>query len=454
MVTGRRAFEGTSQASLIAAILEHQPPAPSTLQKLTPPALDQVVGTCLAKDPDERWQSAGDLVRQLRWIGEHDAAGGATAEASGSRARGRLTWGGVGVVVGVLGPALVSWGSGRARSQSAPAGQVVRSLVDVAPAEWLQARVADPTALSQGWPSRTVMALSPDGHTLAFSAARAGVQQLYLRQLNEIEAKPIAGTERANSPFFSPDGEWIGFHVFDAPGVCSLWKVPGRGSGPPVKLCDIPVIVGATWGSDGTIIVASVGGGLRRLSANGGSPEPLTQVDAAKGEFSHRLPSMLPGKQAVLFTVTESVVPNWSATAIAVQSLMTGERKTLIQGGADGRYVPTGHLVFMRSGTLMAVPFDLERLEVTGGPIALAADVMQTTHVRDFSANQGSGQFSVSATGRLVYLAGGVFPALQRSLVWVDRSGAEQPLTLPHQDDGRAGDDRVDLSSRCTASPV
>ena len=142
-------------------------------------------------------------------------------------------------------------------------------------------------------------------------------------------------------------------------------------------------------------------------------------------------PTSIPGGRAVLFTITDSRFPRWNTTLIAVQSLITGERKVLIEGGADAHYVPTGHLVYVRSGTLMAVPFNLERLEVAGGPAALVVRPHAGDERQDFQSNSGAGQFSLSASGALVYLPGGVSPELERSLIWVDRGGTERPLPVP-----------------------
>ena len=195
MLTGKRAFEGHTQASLIAAILEHQPVPPSTLQKLTPQALDHIVGTCLAKDPDERWQSAGDLVRQLTWISGHsDGAAEASQSASRHTRRGRSLWVSAALVVGLIVGAALGIASAR-RSGDRPAGerQVVRALVDVAPAESLQASAFD-RGDNRGRPVRMPFAISPDGRSIVFSAVSNGRQQLYIRSVNELEAKPIVGT--------------------------------------------------------------------------------------------------------------------------------------------------------------------------------------------------------------------------------------------------------------------
>ena len=167
------------------------------------------------------------------------------------------------------------------------------------------------------------------------------------------------------------------------------------------------------------------------MSAAGGTPQAVIEPDRKKGELKYLLPQILPGGRAVLFTVTHTPLPTWEDTEIVAQSLATGERTVLVRGGADGRYLRSGHLLYLRRGTLMAVPFDLDRLEVTGGEVALIADVMQAANTPNETSDSGAGQFSVSESGSLLYLPGGIFPDPERSLAWVDRSGQVQPLALP-----------------------
>lgn len=429
MLTGKKAFEAKSHAGLIAAILDQQPPAPSTLRPLTPPSVDHIVATCLAKDPDQRWQSTADLVRELRWIEEGLGKTVAAASAGPSSNRARWLWATAVLIAGITIGVAVSRILREPRTERR--AEVIRTLVDVTPAEQLQASPGD-LLFGRGRPNRTAMTFSPDGRFLVFSAVRDGRQQLYKRSLGDFEATPIVGTENGASPFFSPDGQFLGFLAIRPPGIPNeLMKVSFPQGGAAIKLCDAPVFRGATWGSDDTIVFGARDGRLWRVSAAGGNTEPLTVLDDTKREFSHRLPSMLPGKNAVLFTVTHDQYPRWDATEIAVHSLGTGERKMLIQGGADARYLSSGHLAYMRRGVLMAAPFSLERLEVTGPAVALLPDVMQATHIRNDGLDQGAGQFSVSASGTLAYLPGGVPPDFERSFLWVSRTGIERPVTGP-----------------------
>ena len=329
-------------------------------------------------------------------------------------------WASALVLAGLTVGAIVAWAT-----RPAPvARETTRTLVSVAPTEQpvgmnpLEQRVGGPR------PTRTSLSLSPDGKTLVFGAIWGGVQQLYARAMNQLSATPIAGTSGAQSPFFSPDGQWVGFWA-----AGKLQKVPLAG-GPAVPLCDAAAIFGASWGSDDTIVFATArNGGLWRVSAAGGTPQALTTPQ--EGEFSHRLPHVLPGGKAVIFTISKGA-QRWDDTQVVVRSLETGQQTVLIEGGADGRYVPTGHLVYVRLGTLMAAPFDPDRLAVTGGATGLVDNVMQAAN-RNLSdmANTLAGQFTVSDTGALVYVTGGALPGAERLLAWVDRKGRSQTLEAP-----------------------
>ncbi len=258
------------------------------------------------------------------------------------------------------------------------------------------------------------MALSPEGNRIAFVATKNRIRQIYVRDLGSEEARPVVGTEGAFcTPFFSPDGQWLGFWSDG-----KLKKVSIAG-GSPVNLAPILGIGGASWGPDDTIIFSG-GNILQQVSAGGGGPRSITTIDPGKGELHHRWPQFLPGGKAILFTVAFGVPLD--DVQIVVQRLDTGERKLVAQGGTFPHYVPSGHVVYNREGRLIAVPFDLERLEVTGAPVPVVDNVMESA--------QGAADFGFSSSGSLIYVPGGAAVA-RRSLAWVDRNGTAQRLVAP-----------------------
>ena len=288
------------------------------------------------------------------------------------------------------------------------ASVAVWNLKPEAPRATARFSLALPPGVSLSGAGRNVVALSSDGTRLVYSANG----QLYVRAMDQMEATPVRGTESgARSPFFSPDGEWLGFYSLQDG---ELKKVAISG-GAPVRLCEAQNPWGARWGADDTIVFGQRGAGIMQVSADGGTPEVLIPLEGI--EVGHG-PQVLPGEAAVLFTLGDG--RNWDDAQIVVHSLETGVRKVLIEGGRDARYVPTGHLVYVLDGTLFAVPFDVDALEVTGGPIPIVEGVM-TAGIRT-----GAAQFSVSDTGALVYVAGSDQGA--RTLVWVDRDGGEEAL--------------------------
>ena len=408
MVTGKKAFEGKSQASVIAAILEREPPPMSSLQPMTPPALDRVVKKCLAKEPEKRWQAASDISDALKWIAEDSASYGGPSAGPVTPARVGRRWVITAAMASVLGAtiaALVVWSLMRApKPQTRPVARLRVTL----PATDRLAPESNGTE---------PMALSPDGSLLVYVGRRGRVTQLFVRNLDSFDAKPIPGTEGAESAFFSPDGQSIGFVAGR-----QLKKVALSG-GAPLSLSDVLTNRGASWGPDGTIIFTpTTNVGLSRISAAGGAPKPVTTPDRKKGEYGHLWPQILPGGKAVLFTIWTGV-GGIDRARIAVLSLATGKQTILAEGGSYARYVSSGHIVYARAGGLLAVPFDLQRLEATGSPVSILEGV-------EMDPNFGAAYFSTSAEGSLAYLPGGIMGG-NSTLVWVDRRGAVQPLSAP-----------------------
>ena len=399
MATGQKAFKGESQASLIGAILRDEPPPVSTLQPMTPAALDRVVKTCLAKDPDDRWQSAGDIWRQVKWIIEGGSQPGVAVPVPQ-----RASWRqGIPLAVatlvvgGIITAVAVWWSTGL----SEPAPRTVTRTTLTLPADQRLVR-------SQG---AAPMALSPDGTRLVYASGDSGAAQLYLRDLDQFDVTALPGTEGARHPFFSPAGEWVGFF---ADGLLQKVAIAG---GLPLTICAAPVVGrGATWGPDATIIFQPGPGlsGLLRVSAGGGEPEPLESADPQMDSSSFAWPSYLPDGSALLTTLNYGT----REPQIVVLSLESGEWQ-LLADGTHPRYVPPSYLVYYTSrGGLQAVGFDADRLEVLGSPVSVIDSVYR-------APSAGAPFFEVSLTGSLVYLSGG----LDRSLMWVDRRGQGSPAT-------------------------
>jgi eukaryotic-like serine/threonine-protein kinase len=368
MATGKKAFEGKSSASLIAKILETDPSPISSLQPMTPPALERVVKKCLAKEPERRWQAASDVCDELKWIAEGGSQTAVPAAVTGGSARILRRWAAVTglaclvVIVGFAGWIL----------KPTPPKPVTRTVITLPPGDRLVG------------PDETSLALSLDGKQLAYAAIRGVTSQIYLRSMDSQEARPIPGTEGATEPFFSPDGLWIGFFAGG-----KLKKVSVSG-GAAVTLGDAGNPFGASWGSQRSIVFATTGLPLLQVSDAGGTPQPLAHLE--KGEGTQIWPQFLSSGKAVLFAGGNSAVDS----QVAVQSIATGQRRNLV-GGTQPRYATSGHLIYAQGTTLMAVPFDPQRLEIKGTPVPVIEGVA-------FSASYGSSQYSISDSGSLVYL--------------------------------------------------
>ena len=402
MVTGRRAFDGDDISDTLAAVLRGEPDW-TALPANVSPAIVALLRACLDKD---RRRRIGDL-STARFIIDHGGyAAAAVAVPSASRTRRAVSTAAV-----VAAAAIAAYATRTLTTVSTPLLPLARFTI----------------ALSSGDRfSNTgvrVVALSADGSRLAYTAN----QRLYVRRMDQLEATPIRGTEGApaaagRGPFFSPDGRWIGFWQDG-----HLKKVSMTG-GAPLVLCTAENPWGVSWTSDNTILYTQSeqgagkgAAGIWRVSSEGGKPEHFVKVEAAEVAQG---PQMLPGGRAILFTLAR--FGEWDTAQIVVQSLESGRRQVVVERGADVRYVPTGHLVYALGGTLLAVPFDVTRLAVTGAAVPLVEDVAQ----------QGpTAHFTISSHGALVYVprdaVGG--PRGQRTLVWVDRQGHEDPIKAPRR---------------------
>jgi len=404
LLSGKQAFQGETITEIIASVLKSEPDW-SALPETTPSNIRALLRRCLQKETKRRSRDATEIHLQI----EETLTGSVpetptVAKAAPPAPLGRraLPWA-VAVVLSVI------VGIGVWSLKPGPGQRPVSRLVMALPS-------GDLLMTDQITPS---VALSPDGVRLAYVAVRGNGQPLlYLRDMDSLEAKPIPGTEGASAPFFSPDGQWIGFF---AGGKLKKVSVSGGAS---LALCDAPSGRGASWGPADTIFFTPTNGptGILKVPAAGGTPQVLTTADAQKQEASHRWPEVLPGGKALFFVVFTGGGPD--TAQIVAQSLQTGERRVLVQGGTSPHYSPSGHLLYHRAGTLMAVPFDPVRLEVQGIPAPVLEGVMGTEGLAV------AAHFTVSRNGTLVYVPGSG-QAAERTLVWVDRKGAAQPLAAP-----------------------
>jgi eukaryotic-like serine/threonine-protein kinase len=422
MLTGRRAFPGESQSNVIAAVLDSEPAPVATFQPLAPPALDHLVTTCLAKNPDERWQSAADVRRQLEWIAA-SARSAATPTTDRPHPRGgaRSAWA---IAAAMSLVTLVAAGTLGWYARNALGGPTMPSRVSRMTLATSGAAAFSPNE------SRS-LAITPDGTRIVYVGNND--TQLFVRPLDQLEATAIA---TAGSPlnfvFVSPDGQWVGFEEGN-----SLKKVAVTG-GPITTIQSFLNCCGAAWAPDDTIIVGSAlpSAGLRRMSAAGGKMTELTHLASARGEVGHLWPEMLPGGQAVLFTIATMGGPD--AVQVAVLDLTTGMTKVVVPSGSHAHYVASGrdsakreqreggHLVYTAGGTLRAVPFDVARLETRGTPVTVLPRLVRK--------GLGGGEFVVASDGTLAYVDAPDFMAAAQvvvTMVWVDRQGREEPLPAP-----------------------
>jgi serine/threonine-protein kinase len=418
MLAGKRAFEGTSAASVMGNILNGEPVALATLQPLTPPGVERVVRRCLAKQPDDRWESAHDIADELRWMGESAGTGAAT----GTRLQWPRNLRTALVIAGAL--LLVSTGVGLTWLLRLPPPPVslARLSLEVRPGEELNAGGAVPLFVTTPGGSRTALSWTPDGQALVFAGRRGGVQQLYVRRLDADEALPLPNTEGAQVPAVSADGQWVAFWANRA-----IKKVP-LGGGPVMDLAsglaDPPW--GLAWGTGGRVYFGRSDDGRIWAIPPEGLPAAVTTVDDA--EVRHVLPWPLPGERALLYTVRKRLF-SWGDEEVVAQTLPSGARRVLLKDAADARYVPTGHLVFLRRGVLFAVRFDAEHVQVIGKEVPVLDRVAQALTAGNPFDVTGAGQFSIASTGTLAWVPAAVMPAYpDATLVTVDRRGQVAPL--------------------------
>ena len=392
MATARRAFEGKSHVSLMAAILEHDPPPVSSLQKLSPPRFDDVVRICLAKSPDERWQSAADLVHELKLLVQHGNTPSATSK--GASRRERLLWGSA-LAAAIIAGVGVFWAAS-IREQPTKVSFEVRANIG-------------------GVTNPLMFALSPDGRNLVALVQEPDGARLWLRPTERVTGVSLKGTEargtQAAHPFWSPDGRRIGFFADR-----KLKTIDVSGA-PPQTLADAPAARGGTWNRNGVILFAPEDGGpLFRVAAAGGERVQVTELDQSRRDTAHRHPRFLPDGVHFLYTVT-SAKPEFSG--IYVGALDSKEAKRLGPGTSQMEFVQPDLVLFARENTLMAQRFDIGRLELSGDPFQVAENVP--------TIGAGLAGFSASRNGALAYRTGDTGGS--RRLIWFSREGESKEVS-------------------------
>jgi eukaryotic-like serine/threonine-protein kinase len=404
MLSGRRAFHGESAADIMSGILKEDPPELPIEQRHIPPSLARIVNRCLEKNPAARFQSARDLAFALEAL---TSPSGSTAivpvmpAASHDRAIPAIGAGALALVVAVV-AAAATWFS------------MPRPTADAAVA---RVAIALPGDDAFDEPDSPDFAITRDGRTVAYVALHDRRRTLFVRALDSAVAQPLAGTEGAGSPFFSPDGGSVAFFASGKLRAITVASAAMR------TVADAPFPRGGWWGEDGFIYFAPVNNsGIVKVPAGGGSTTVVTTPDRGKGEISHRWPQLLPGDKALLLTVWTG--PGRDNHRVAVVDLATHEQRTVVEGGESGQYVATGHIVYGRLEALMAIPFDVDRLTATGDAVRTGDSV--------WIGGEGAA-FIASANGTLLHIPGDPH-RLDTRVVWVDRGGHLDPVALPVQD--------------------
>ena len=428
-LTGRRPFDGATAASVIGSILKDTPEPVTDLQPRVPPALGQVVETCLAKDPDDRWQSTSDLRRQLTWLASGAGSSGVTADASVSRSRRSSVWRTVAIGGAIALSAVLSAVVTRQSVASSSAEIIAFSIVPPATTTFATATAQVPS---------TQMAVSPDGRNVAFVAAVPGERAgLWVRELGKTSPRLLTGTDDASYPFWSPDSRSIGFFTED-----KLKRVELAG-GSAQTLSDVDLDArGGTWNAQGVIVFArSTRSGLSLVSAIGGAPTPL--LNLRDGEYSYRWPSFLPDGEHFLFHIRSR-----QGRGVYLGRLGSDEITLVLDDAPYSAIYSSGSLLTVRDGTLLAYPFSERDRRITGDPIRVIDGVGGSTTLR--------ASFSASAAGVLAYAGPLTTPG---QLQWMDRTGqpaGEPSVTSDYvnfrvsPDERRVAVTRVDATSDTT----
>ncbi len=397
MATGRRAFEGKSYMSVASAILHQEPKPVNTVQPTSPAELNYIISTCLAKDPDDRFQTAHDVMLQLGWLAQ---SGGSAAAASRRDEGVPKKWALATGVAALIAIGALTFAFLRAGARSADPGSGLTRLT-----------VSLPEKQELAVDTGRALALSPDGKRLAYVANESGVSHLYVRRLDQFEAIAIPDSEGATFPFFSPNGDWVVYYSQQ-----KLKKAPSDG-GLPIEICQVPAFFGGNWTARDVIVMAVPTYGMATVPATGGVPQKVPIVTKGSMVYAEGLDSVGDGTW-ILYTDYYS-----TRRTIKAVNLQTAEVRPILDNGQSARYA-AGHLVYYEGGAMWQVPFDVGRLAVTGDPVKLESGVNEEIYVA---------QMSVSRNGVLAYVPG---PAgnFFRNLFLVSRKGEERKVDIPPQD--------------------
>jgi serine/threonine protein kinase len=400
MLSGRTLFTGETVSETLASVIKSEPEWKSLPPNLHPRIL-LLLERCLEKEPNNRYSGVSDARVDIQKVLEDPSGvfGQPVTAAKPHKMQLGIPLVAVISTLCIIIALMVGW-----NLKPSEPRQIIRFYHEL-PHDQEFTRIGE-----------LLTAVSVDGTKIVYVANR----KLYLRHLDELTTRSIQGTdEDPANPFFSPDGQSVGYYSFAE----RQWKRIPISGGAPVKLCDAPDPNGATWGTDGTILFAQKDGVIMSVSENGGTAEPLLEVKEGEQVYG---PQALPGGEWVLFTFSATGGHNWDEAQIVVQSLKTGERKVLESGGSDARYVPTGHIVYALGNDLLAFAFDTEKMEKKGGATAIVEGVQ-----RSGAGLTGAAHYSFSDTGILTHVVGGADALPKRSLVWVDREGKKEPIAAP-----------------------
>jgi Tol biopolymer transport system component len=396
LLTGKQAFHGEDVTDILAAVVRAEPDW-SCLPETTPVPIRLLLRRCLQKDKTLRLRDAGDARIEIHEVLTAPPSAAAPTAAPATRGwRERVAW----PVAATM--TLIAVAS--------TIGFLLRAPKPQQPVR-LSAEIGADASLYIEYGASAI--LSPDGTRLALVATGSDQKQrIYIRSLDQLQATALSGTENARDPFFSPDGQWIGFFADS-----KLKKISVQG-GAAVTLCDAPNDRGGSWGDDGSIVFTpDTRGTFFKVSSAGGAPQPVATLDKQTGENTQRWPQVLPGSKTVLFTSSDTggTIGAFDEADIVAYSMASGQRKKLLHGGFYARYLPSGQVVYMHEGTLFAVPFDLKRLEVTGQPAPILEGVLTVPLY-------AGAQYSFSETGSLAYVAGRS-GGTNVSIYWMDPEG-------------------------------